>query len=201
MNNARLPEKDQQQDDRETFVSRAGGKLAAAIEKFHPPVKDALCADLGCNVGGFTQCLLRYAAARVYAIDTGYGVLDYSLRTDSRVIVLERTNALYLTLPQRCDLVTIDVSWTRQRLILPAAPRLIKHTGRIISLLKPHYEADPDQLKAGCLAPELAQQIFDRTCRRLARWGLNLLDSMPCPIPGRAGNREYLLYLAPLRSN
>ncbi len=94
-----------------TFVSRAGAKLAEAVEKFNPSIDGALCADLGCNVGGFTQCLLRHSATRVYAIDTGYGVLDWQLRKNPQVVVMERTNALYLkALPELCDLVTIDVA-------------------------------------------------------------------------------------------
>jgi len=178
------------------FVSRAGAKLKAAIKHFQPSLGGAICADLGCNVGGFSDCLLRYGAARVYAIDTGYGVLDYSLRNDPRVVVMERTNALHATLPEPCDLITIDVGWTRQQRILPAALRLLKPQGRIISLLKPHYEADPRQLKAGVLPPEQAEEIRDQIFRRLPQWGVKLLDHIVSPLPGKAGNREYFLYLA-----
>ncbi|GAG39535.1 unnamed protein product, partial [marine sediment metagenome] len=125
------------------FVSRGGQKLGAALEAFGVDVRGATCADFGCNVGGFTDCLLRRGAAKVHAVDTGYGCLAWRLRRDSRVVVMERTNALYADPPERVDLVVIDVAWTPQRLIVPAAMRWAKPPGEgigIISLLKPHYE-------------------------------------------------------------
>src|SRR3989344_6816827 len=122
------------------YVSRAGEKLAFALDYWHIDVTGLVCADLGCSTGGFTDCLLQHSAAKVYAVDTGYGVLDYKLRKDPRVVALERTNALHVKLPERVDLVTIDVGWTPQKLILPRALELLKPGGKIISLVKPHYE-------------------------------------------------------------
>src|SRR5436309_2115272 len=99
------------------FVSRAGQKLDHALDVFKIDVAGLTCADLGCNVGGFVDCLLQRGAAKVYAVDTGYGVLDWKLRKDARVIVMERTNAMHVALPERVTLVTIDVAWTRQQYI------------------------------------------------------------------------------------
>src|SRR5437588_11102724 len=103
------------------FVSRAGQKLEHALVNFGIDVSGLTCADLGSNVGGFVDCLLQRGAAKVYAIEKGYGVLEWKLRKDPRVIVMERTNAMHVVLPEPVALVTIDVAWTRQRNILPAA--------------------------------------------------------------------------------
>jgi 23S rRNA (cytidine1920-2'-O)/16S rRNA (cytidine1409-2'-O)-methyltransferase len=115
------------------FVSRAGQKLSAALDRFGVDPKGLICADLGSNVGGFTDCLLQRGATKVFAVETGYGVLDYKLRKDSRVVVMERVNALHVTLPELMDLVVIDLGWTPQKHILPHARELIKAEGRIIS--------------------------------------------------------------------
>src|SRR3569623_385074 len=111
------------------FVSRAGQKLEHALASFRCDVNGFVCADFGSNTGGFTDCLLKRGAAKVYAIDTGYGVLDWKLRKDPRVVVMERTNAMHVTLPEPVALVVIDVAWTRQRHILPAARLLLKDEG------------------------------------------------------------------------
>src|SRR5437773_5100228 len=133
------------------FVSRAGQKLEHALTSFGIDVKGLTCADLGCSTGGFTDCLLQHGAAKVYAIDTGYGVLDWKLRKDPRVVVMERTNAMHVELPELVDLVTIDVAWTKQRIILPAAARALSSTGAVVTLIKPHYEAEPKMLRGGVL--------------------------------------------------
>src|SRR3569832_1511543 len=116
-----------------SFVSRAGQKFDYALEYFLFDVTGLICADLGCSTGGFTDCLLQRGAVKVYAIDTGYGVIDWKLRRDRRVVVLERTNAMHVTLEEPVDLATIDVAWTRQRNILPAAAGLLKPDGRVIT--------------------------------------------------------------------
>src|SRR3954469_3385827 len=128
------------------FVSRAGLKLDHALAHFHLDVANRTCADLGSNTGGFVDCLLKRGATKVYAVDTGYGVLDYKLRKDPRVIVMERTNAMHAALPEAIDLITIDVAWTKQRNILPAAT-----APHVVTLIKPHYEADPKLLRKGVL--------------------------------------------------
>src|SRR5437867_328010 len=108
------------------FVSRAGQKLEHALTTFAIDVSGRVCADLGSNTGGFVDCLLRSGAAKVYAIDTGYGALDWKLRKDSRVVVMERTNAMHAALPETVAIVTIDVAWTKQRHILPAVRRMLR---------------------------------------------------------------------------
>src|ERR1700741_3102763 len=142
------------------FVSRAGQKLDHALAHFNLDVGDKVCADLGSNTGGFVDVLLRRGAAKVYAIDTGYGVLDWKLRNDPRVIVMERTNALHVILPESVQLVTIDVAWSRQRHILPAAARMMHPRGDVITLIKPHYEAAPKLLRRGVLPSELVPGII-----------------------------------------
>ena len=132
------------------FVSRAGQKLQAALDTFRLGVSGKVAADLGCNVGGFTDCLLQYGAAKVYAVDTAYGVLAWTLRKDQRVIIKERTNAMHVTLPELVDVVTIDVGWTRQEKILPVAATLLKPGGMLLSLIKPHYESDLGRRRAAC---------------------------------------------------
>lgn len=179
------------------YVSRGGEKLAAALAAFEVAPVGAVCADLGCNVGGFTDALLARGARRVYAIDTGYGTLAYRLRTDPRVVVLERTNAMHVVLDEPVDLVVVDVGWTRQRHVLPNARRLLKPDGRIITLVKPHYEADKHRLEGGVLPAPLAREVLDTTCRTIEELDLAVLAILPSPIVGRKGNREYLALLAP----
>ena len=133
------------------FASRGGLKLEHALATFPLDVAGRTCADLGCSTGGFTDCLLHRGAARVYAVDTGYGVLDWKLRRDGRVVVLERTNAMHVVLPEPVTVVTIDVAWTRQRHILPAARRVLAAGGSVVSLVKPHYEAAAAVLRKGIL--------------------------------------------------
>ena len=177
------------------FASRAGYKLAKAIECFGVDPAGMVCVDLGANVGGFTDCLLQHQARKVYAVDTGYGVLDYRLRKDSRVVVMERTNALYVRLPELCDLAVIDLGWTVQEKILPHARDLIKPMGKIISLVKPHYEAPKQLLKAGVLTPEQSLQVFQDVLIRIAGLGLRIVNQTQSPFTGSGGNTEYLVLL------
>src|SRR5437870_2103753 len=128
------------------FVSRAGQKLDHALTTFAIDVTGKICADLGCSTGGFVDCLLQRGAKKVYAIDTGYGVLDWKLRNDPRVVVMERTNAMHVQLPEVVQIVTIDVAWTKQKHILPNAARLLAADGIVMTLIKPHYEAPAELL-------------------------------------------------------
>src|SRR5947207_14877164 len=132
-----------------TFVSRAGQKLEHALAEFGLDVTGCVCADLGSNAGGFVDCLLQRGAAKVYANDTGYGALEWKLRKDPRVVAMERTNAMHVKLPEQVKLVSIDVAWTKQKHILPAARKLLKEDGIAISLIKPQYEAGVPLLKEG----------------------------------------------------
>lgn len=181
----------------DTFVSRAGLKLDHALTTLGLDVTGLVCADLGSNVGGFVDCLLRRGAAKVYAIDTGYGVLDWKLRKDPRVIVMERTNAMHAQLPELVDLVTIDVAWTRQRHILPAARRMVKPEGRVVTLIKPHYEAEAAQLAKGVLPPEQVAGVVDRVGEGVRASGFELMRTVESPIRGAKGNVEVLALLKP----
>lgn len=178
----------------DNFVSRAGGKLAHALATFGIRVAGLTCADLGSNTGGFVDCLLQIGAARVYAVDTGYGVLAWKLRKDPRVVVMERTNAMHVELPERVDLVTIDVAWTKQRNILPAARRLLKAGGQVVSLVKPHYEAPPAWLRAGVLPAERVAEVLGQVSPEFKKAGLELLNTTPSPMQGAKGNHEILAW-------
>ncbi|MCK4341147.1 MAG: TlyA family rRNA (cytidine-2'-O)-methyltransferase [Phycisphaerae bacterium] len=178
------------------YVSRGGLKLAAALRAFEFDVAGWTCADFGSHVGGFVDCLLRHGAAKVYAVEPGYGVLDYRLRKDPRVVVCERTNAMHYACPEPCELVTIDVGWTTQRLILPAARRCLKlPTGRVVTLIKPQYEASREWLSGGVVLPERMEEVLT-ACRQDIRglgWWIN--GEIESPMRGQGGNVEYLWYL------
>jgi 23S rRNA (cytidine1920-2'-O)/16S rRNA (cytidine1409-2'-O)-methyltransferase len=183
------------------FVSRAGDKLNAALDAFGLDVSGATCADFGCNIGGFTDCLLQRGAARVYAVDTGYGALAWKLRKSDRVVVMERTNALRCDVPEPVDLVAIDVAWTPQSLIVPAAARWLKDShagaGRIVSLLKPHYELAKmrrDRPRRR-LADAEAEAVCLEVCRRLAESNCCVTAAMRSRLRGKGGNLEFLLLL------
>lgn len=190
------------------YVSRAGLKLHHALHAFQIDVARLTCVDLGCNAGGFTDCLLRHGAQKVYAVDTGYGMLDYGLRRDGRVVVMERSNALHVALPQPVDLAVIDVAWTRQKLILPAARKLLAPTGRVITLIKPHYEALKELLRQGVLPDEHQDRLLHQTLQDAASAGFTVLAHTESPLLGSKGNlkqsgdlrgkgnREFLAHLA-----
>jgi len=177
------------------FVSRGGEKLAAALDAFDLRPAGCVCADLGCNIGGFTDCLLRRGAERVYAVDTGYGDLAWTLRNDKRVVVMERTNALYADAPEAVDLVVLDVAWTPQEQILPAADRWRKPGGRIVSLLKPHFELAKLQGKTphAPLSDEQSDDVTRIVQNRLSDIGFPPLAALRSPLRGKGGNREILL--------
>ena len=185
-----------------SYVSRAGNKLHHALHTFQLDPANLVCADLGCNAGGFTDCLLRHGAAKVFAVDTGYGMLDYSLRRNQQVVVMERTNALHVTLPEPVDLVVIDVAWTRQKLILPSARKLLRPSGQVITLIKPHYEAPKELLRNGVLPDEHQQLILTQTLADARSAGFHVIGTTLSPILGSKGNlagkgnTEYLTLLA-----
>ncbi|HVP13125.1 MAG TPA: SAM-dependent methyltransferase [Phycisphaerae bacterium] len=177
------------------FASRAGEKLDHALTSFGVSPQGWTCADLGCSTGGFVDCLLRHGAAKLYAVDRGYGVLAYQLRNDPRVVVMERTDALHLHLPEPVRLITIDTGWTRQRQILPAARDLLAADGIIISLIKPHYEAVGSMLRGGVLPDESVGAVLAEVRTDVAATGLRLLAEIESPIRGHGGNREFLWHL------
>lgn len=194
------------------FVSRGGIKLAAALDAFQLDVTGLTCADLGASVGGFTDCLLQRGAAKVYAVDTAYGQFAWKLRNDPRVCLLERTNALHVTPAAQVDLVVIDLGWTKQSHAIPAALRWLQSPlpqkgeggggGRIISLIKPHYEADKSLLRKGVLPEADAQRVCEQVLAAMPSLGVTMLGYIPSPIPGGGsrtggGNVEYLALLRP----
>ncbi len=176
------------------YVSRAGLKLEHALREFKFDVTGLVCADFGCNVGGFTDCLLQHGAKQVYAIDTGYGTLAWKLRNDPRVVVMERTNVLHAKPQATADVVTIDLAWTQQRLAIPAALKWLSATGRIITLVKPHYElTEPEKrelLRDGLLAHEDAQRVLKRVMAEMPAWGALPLAHTQSPLTGGKSSRK-----------
>lgn len=179
------------------YVSRGGEKLEHAIKEFKISVDGLICADFGCSTGGFTDCLLQHGAKKVYAVDTGYGVLDYKLRTDPRVVVMERTNAMHVELKELVDLITIDTSWTRLEKLVGNASSNLKSDGVIIALIKPHYEASELRLSGGKLSDEDAQLVADEVARNIDNIGYRVLHGpIESPIRGgKGGNLEFLVAL------
>lgn len=189
-----MPKRARPKKEPSPFVSRGGLKLAFALESFCTNVCGMVAADLGCHLGGFTDCLLQRGAARVYAVDTAYGILAWKLRNDPRVQVLERTNALHWRPADPVDLVTIDLGWTRQALALPAAQAMVRTGGAVLSLVKPQYEADRSKLGRGVLPPEELPAVLEFVKERIPP-GLELLEEGQSPITGSGGNVELWLYL------
>lgn len=177
------------------FVGRAGGKLEYALSTFNIEVTGFVCADFGSAVGGFVDCLLQHGAQKVYAVETGYGVLDWKLRNDSRVVVMERTNAIHVELPEKMDLITIDASWTKQQFVVPNAIHNLKPTGQLVTLIKPHYEADKKLLVKGRLDPVVAENTAQEIAHRLEGLGLRLAHFGLSPVHGgKAENHEFVAH-------
>ena len=180
-----------------SYVSRAGQKLEQALVHFQIDVAGKICADLGSNAGGFVDCLLQHGAAKVYAIDTGYGALEWKLRKDPRVVAMERTNAMHTTLDEKVGIVTIDVAWTKQKHILPAARRMIADDGSCITLIKPHYEAHASLLLEGVLPEQYVAGVVEGVQGDIAAAGFDLVGTVESPIKGAKGNTEVLALLRP----
>ncbi|MFP4355842.1 MAG: SAM-dependent methyltransferase [Phycisphaerae bacterium] len=180
------------------YVSRGGLKLQAALDAFEINPAGQLWADFGCNVGGFTDCLLQRGAAKVFAVDTGYGQLAWTLRKDDRVVVMERTNALHAEAPELVDGVAIDAGWTCQDRIIPAAAAWLgpDGPGHVISLLKPHYEWTKlaGQKARAPLDDRQIRQVLDAVAGQLAGLGWAIGRKIPCPITGKGGNTEWLIW-------
>lgn len=180
------------------FVGRGGLKLEYALEQFGVDVSGIVAADIGASTGGFTDCLLKRGANRIYAIDVGTAQLDYRLRRDSRVVVMEGVNARYpVSLPEKVDLVTIDVSFISVEKIIPAVAALLKDDGSLIILLKPQFEALREEVgKGGVIKdPLLHARIIGRFLRWVTGQGLRLAGLVSSPITGASGNIEFLVFL------
>ncbi|HVT80009.1 MAG TPA: SAM-dependent methyltransferase [Phycisphaerae bacterium] len=183
-----------------SFVSRAGQKLEAAMVAFGIEVAGKVCADLGANVGGFTDCLLQHGAAKVYAVDTAYGVLAWTLRKDARVVVRERSNALHVTFPEKIAVAAVDVGWTRQAKILPVVAGLLAEGGEVLTLVKPHYESEEAKLQRGVLEAEQSERVLQEVLRQIGemecagrRWQIK--GVVRSPIEGQKGNAEFVAWL------
>lgn len=182
---------------RPRFASRGGEKLEAALTRFGLEVAGMVAADVGASTGGFTDCVLQHGVRRVYAVDVGYGQLDWRLRNDPRVVVMERTNARYLeSLPEPIDLVTVDVSFISLELILPAAMRWLRPGGRLVALIKPQFEAGRREVGKGGVVrdPEVHRWVLERVLDIAAELDLGLCGLMVSPLRGPAGNVEFLAW-------
>lgn len=180
------------------FVSRGGLKLAHALEEFHLEVADKVAADIGASTGGFTDCLLKRGAKRVYAIDVGRGQLDYHLRTDPRVVVMEGINARYpFSLPETVDLATLDLSFISVEKVIPSVSEIVKKGGYLIILLKPQFEAGREQVgKGGVIKDPLTHaQVLGRFISWAIEHSFRLNGITPSPIVGASGNREFFVLL------
>ncbi len=178
------------------YASRAGEKLEHALKEFNINVTGFTCADFGSSAGGFVDCLLQHGASKVYAVETGYGVLDWKLRNDPRVVVMEKKNAMHIELPEKTDLVTIDTSWTKLEKILPNAIPNLKPEGYVIALLKPHYEADPRHITKGKLEEDAIPDVLEKVRVKIKSLGLTIKGETESPIVGeKKKNREFLFYL------
>lgn len=180
------------------FVSRGGDKLAAALETFTISVTGRVCADVGASTGGFTDCLLQAGAAKVYAIDVGYGQLDYTLRQDQRVVVMERTNARYVeVLPEPVSLAVIDASFISLRLLLPVIRHWLTSQADIIALIKPQFEAGKQDVGKGGVVKdaEVHRRVLLEVLHFSETQGFILFDLTISPLKGPAGNTEFLVWL------
>lgn len=180
--------------EKSPFASRAGEKLEFALKSFNFDVNGLICADFGSSTGGFADCLLQHGAKKVYAVETGYGLLDWKLRNDLRVVVMEKTNAVYVELPEKVDLITIDTGWTKQAVILPSAYKNLKDGGRVISLVKLSFEVGR-QVKESDDALGV-KRLLEKINADVANSGFAVINSVKSPILGTKGkNIEYLFCL------
>jgi 23S rRNA (cytidine1920-2'-O)/16S rRNA (cytidine1409-2'-O)-methyltransferase len=180
------------------FVSRGGIKLDYALEYFQLDVSSKVVADAGASTGGFTDCLLKRGAKRVYAIDVGYGQLDYRLRCDPRVVVMERVNARYpIVLPERVDLATIDLSFISVEKVIPSVAQLLVENGYLLVLLKPQFEARRGEVGKGGIVrkPVIHARVLGRFINWTLAHGFRLGGLVASPILGASGNREFFVLL------
>jgi len=184
------------------YVSRGGLKLETAIKEFGLDVSGFVCLDIGASTGGFTDCLLKHGARRVYAVDVGRGQLDWSLRRDERVISIERFNARYLTekeVPEKVDLITVDVSFISLKKILPVVKRFLKPDGKVVALIKPQFELskrEVDRWRGVIKDPELHRRAIESVLSFSRSVGLYPEKITVAKPRGPKGNREFLVLLS-----
>lgn len=183
------------------YVSRGGLKLEKALRDFGVDPTGYVCSDSGASTGGFTDCLLQKGAKKVFAIDVGYGQLAWSIRTDPRVVCMERTNIRYVTpeqLGEPLDLSVVDVSFISLRIVLPAVQALLKPTGQIVCLIKPQFEAGKEKVgKKGVIRdPAVHREVLEQFLHLAAGLGLTLRNLTFSPVKGPEGNIEFLGHLS-----
>jgi len=183
------------------YVSRGGLKLKGALQAFGINVRDMIILDVGASTGGFTDCLLQEGAKKVYAVDVGYGQLAWKLRTDERVVVIERTNIRYFDgsgIEDPIDMATIDASFISLKLVIPAVLRLIKKNDAVIlALIKPQFEAGREEIeKRGVVRnPETHKRVVEKIKDFCMELGLSVIEVCESSLIGPAGNREFFVYL------
>jgi 23S rRNA (cytidine1920-2'-O)/16S rRNA (cytidine1409-2'-O)-methyltransferase len=188
------------------YVSRGGLKLEKAVNNFGLILQDKICMDMGASTGGFTDCMLQNGAKKVYAVDVGYGQLDWKLRTDDRVVCMERTNVRYLTeneVPDKLDFVSIDVSFISLTKVLPVAYNLTSENGEVVCLIKPQFEAGREQVgKKGVVRDsKVHQEVIEKVVNFSRELGFKIKNLSFSPIKGPEGNIEFLLYLSKIEEN
>lgn len=186
--------------DSPRYVSRGGLKLEKAMEVFPLELRGAVCIDIGASTGGFTDCMLQNGAAKVYAVDVGYGQLAWKLRSDGRVVVLERTNVRYITreqVPDAIDFASVDVSFISLKLVLPVMKELLREDGEAVVLIKPQFEAGRDKVGKKGVVRERAThlEVVEKITAFSREIGLRPLHLDFSPVKGPEGNIEYLLHL------
>jgi 23S rRNA (cytidine1920-2'-O)/16S rRNA (cytidine1409-2'-O)-methyltransferase len=182
------------------YVGRGGTKLEKALEAFHVDVTGKTALDVGASTGGFTDCLLAHGASRVYAVDVGYGQLDWKLRNDPRVIVFEKTNIRYLkleALPGPVDLATVDVSFISLRLVLPQVRTLVVPGGAVVALIKPQFEVGKGKVGKGGVvrSAEERSRVIDEITEAAVALGYSVRGVVESPLMGPKGNREFFIHL------
>lgn len=182
------------------YVSRGGLKLEKALRDFGVKPDGFVCSDSGASTGGFTDCLLQQGAEKVFAIDVGYGQLDWKIRSDPRVVVMERTNIRYVTqeqLGEPLDLSVVDVSFISLKIVLPAIKALLKPDGQVLCLIKPQFEAGKEKVgKKGVVRdPETHKEVLDHFVSLANELGFHILGLTFSPVKGPEGNIEFLSHL------
>lgn len=183
------------------YVSRGGLKLEKAINEWGVKCKDKVCMDMGASTGGFTDCMLQNGAVKVYAIDVGYGQLDYKLRTDERVVNMEKTNIRYLDISlikEPIDLISIDVSFISLKHMFPVCAEVLSDDGQVVCLVKPQFEAGREQVGKGGIVRDASvhKEVINNVISYASDNGLYPLALSHSPIKGTKGNIEYLLLLS-----
>ncbi len=181
------------------YVSRGGLKLEKAMKTYNISLENKVCMDIGASTGGFTDCMLQNGASKVFSVDVGYGQFAWKLRTDERVVCMERTNIRYVTLEdigEPLDFASIDVSFISLKKIMPATINLLKDDGKVVALIKPQFEAGREKVGKKGVVREISthKEVVHDIIDFLVQQNLNVLGVSFSPIKGPEGNREYLVY-------